>query len=108
MRRRTLNPGAPLSIRKAEIPPRAPFLLVGHGHQDGEVGFLRPRNPDLAAIDNPFIAFAHRARDHCGRIGSRARLRNADRGDSPFAHIGLEIAFALIVIHCRHQHAQVG
>ena len=90
------------------MPPRARFLLVGHRHQDGEIGFRGAADPDLAAVDDPVVAVAFGAGRHAGRIGARARLGNADSGNRFAAHVRRQIRFALTFVHRRHQHAQIG
>ena len=64
------------------MPPRAPLLLVGHRHQDGEVGVGGAADPDLAAVDHPVVAVAFTARGHhAGGIAAGAGLGDADRRD---------------------------
>ena len=84
------------------------FGLVGHRHQDGEIGVLGAADPDLAAVDHPFVAVANRAGDHRSRIGAGAGLGNADRRYRLAARVGPEIGLALLFIGGDHQHAQIG
>ena len=47
---------------------------VGAGETDREVRDVRPRGPDLLAVEDPLLAVAHRAGGERRQIRSRARL----------------------------------
>jgi hypothetical protein len=81
--------------------------LVGDRHQDGEVGIADAADPDLAAVDHPVGAVAHRARGHARGIAARTGLGNRDRRGQLTPCIRLQVALLLVLVAGGHQHAQV-
>ena len=103
-----VEPRRSLVDQERRNPAARTFGLVGHRHQNGEIGVRGAADPDLAAVDHPFVAVANRAGDHRSRIGAGAGLGNADRRYRLAARVGPEIGLALLFIGGDHQHAQIG
>ena len=70
--------------------------FAGTGHDDNEVGLRHAADPDFAAIDDPVVAVAHRARGHAGGITTGARFGNGNGGDRFAGGVGFEVALALL------------
>ena len=102
-----VEPGRALVQQKGGDPAARALGLVGHGHQDGEVGVAHPADPDLAAVDHPVVAVTHRAGHHAGRIAPRAGLRDRDGGGEFAARIGFQVLRLLLLVAGVHEHAQV-